>query len=57
MYFKRKSNTIFRNYGKFGYITDNRNFCYTKFDENVIGDKIVSQSGAKDFKKMYTLFC
>jgi len=44
MYFKRKSNIIFRNYGLFGYITDNRNFGY--IEENVIGDKIVSQSGS-----------
>ncbi|QWV94653.1 radical SAM protein [Geomonas oryzisoli] len=48
MYFKRKSNVIFRNYGAFGYITDNRNFGYTKADNqgSDIGDKIVSQSGA-----------
>lgn len=48
MYFKRKSNTIFRNYEAFGYITDNRNFGYKQEndeDQN-IGDKIVSQSGA-----------
>lgn len=48
MYFKRKSETIFRDFGAFGYITDNRNFGYqqdncTSID---IGDKIVSQSGA-----------
>lgn len=48
MYFKRKSNIIFRNYDSFGYITDNRNFGYKKTDNNGndIGDKIVSQSGA-----------
>ncbi len=48
MYFKQKSNIIFRNYESFGYITDNRNFGYKKADnnENDIGDKIVSQSGA-----------
>lgn len=48
MYFKQKSNVIFRNYGSFGYITDNRNFGYkqTNNDENVIGDKILSESGA-----------
>lgn len=48
MYFKQKSNVIFRNYGSFGYITDNRNFGYklAKDDGNDIGDKIVSQSGA-----------
>ncbi|MDD3228055.1 MAG: radical SAM protein [Oscillospiraceae bacterium] len=48
MYFKQKSNVIFRNYGAFGYITDNRNFGYQQAtdDENDIGDKIVSPSGA-----------
>lgn len=48
MFFKQKSNVIFRNYESFGYITDNRNFGYkqTNNDENNIGDKIVSQSGA-----------
>ncbi len=48
MYFKQKSNVIFRNYESFGYITDNRNFGYKKTDNNGndIGDKIVSQSGA-----------
>ena len=48
LYFKQKSNVIFRNYESFGYITDNRNFGYKKADNNGndIGDKIVSQSGA-----------
>lgn len=48
MYFKQKSNVIFRNYESFGYITDNRNFGYkqTSDDENHIGDKILSESGA-----------
>lgn len=48
MYFKRKSNVIFRDYESFGYITDNRNFGYKQAnnDDNDIGDKIVSQSGA-----------
>lgn len=48
MYFKQKSNVIFRSYGSFGYITDNRNFGYKQSndDKNDIGDKIVSQSGA-----------
>lgn len=48
MYFKQKSNVIFRNYTSFGYITDNRNFGYkqAKDEGNYIGDKIVSQSGA-----------
>ncbi len=48
MFFKQKSNVIFRNYESFGYITDNRNFGYkpTNKDENYIGDKILSESGA-----------
>lgn len=48
MYYKRKSNTLFRDYGAFGYISDNRNFRYELTQGNVadIGDKIVSQSGA-----------
>jgi len=48
MFFKQKSNVIFRNYESFGYITDNRNFGYkqTNNNENHIGDKIISESGA-----------
>ena len=48
MYFKQKSNVIFKNYESFGYITDNRNFGYkqTNNNENYIGDKILSESGA-----------
>ena len=48
MFFKQKSNVLFRNYGSFGYITDNRNFGYklTSNNENFIGDKILSASGA-----------
>lgn len=63
MYFKQKSNAIFRDYGSFGYITDNRNFGYKQAndDGNDIGDKIVSQSGAVFLsvlgKKPQTLDC
>ena len=48
MYYKQSSNVIYRDYGSFGYITDNRNFGYklTTDDESYIGDKIVSESGA-----------
>ena len=51
MYFKQKSNIIFRNYDSFGYITDNRNFGYrqTNSNDNYIGDKILSESGAVFF--------
>jgi len=47
MFFKKKSNVIFRNYKSFGYLTDNRNFGYqqTNHNENYIGDKIISESG------------
>lgn len=47
MFFKQKSNIIFRSYESFGYITDNRNFGYnlTNSNENYIGDKILSESG------------
>lgn len=48
MYFKQKSDVIFRNYKEFGYLTDNRNFSYKPLsdDKDDIGDKIVSSSGA-----------
>jgi radical SAM protein with 4Fe4S-binding SPASM domain len=48
MFFKQKSNVLFRNYESFGYITDNRNFGYklTGNSEKHIGDKILSESGA-----------
>lgn len=47
MYFKKKSNIIFRNYDSFGYLTDNRNFGYKLLNNtnNHIGDKILSESG------------
>lgn len=48
MYFKKKSHVIFRNYVSFGFLTDNRNFGYrlNGHNENFIGDKILSESGA-----------
>lgn len=48
MYYKLKSNILFRRYKTFGYLTDNRNYGYKKstFNEQNIGDKIVSESGA-----------
>jgi radical SAM protein with 4Fe4S-binding SPASM domain len=51
MFFKQKSNVIFRKYDSFGYITDNRNFGYklTINNENYIGDKILSKTGAVFF--------
>ncbi|MBJ9865024.1 radical SAM protein [Citrobacter sp. CtB7.12] len=44
MYFKLKSNVLFRNYGDYGYITDDRNYRYV--EDEVIGERIVSESGA-----------
>jgi radical SAM protein with 4Fe4S-binding SPASM domain len=48
MYYQIKSNILYRNYGTFGYITDNRNYCYEKIGNYypVIGDKIVSETGS-----------
>jgi len=48
MLFKIKSSVMVRNYESFGYITDNRNFGYrqTNNNEDYIGDKILSESGA-----------
>ena len=48
MFFKKRSNVLFRNYETFGYITDNRNFGYkqTNKEDSHIGDKILSESGA-----------
>lgn len=48
MFFKQKSDVLFRDYETFGYITDNRNFGYRQANNHKsnIGDKIVSQSGS-----------
>lgn len=48
MYFKIKSNILFRQYDEYGYITDNSEFGYRMLDDSskVVGDKYVSQSGA-----------
>lgn len=46
-YYKINSQVLFRNYGDFGYLTDNRNFGYNFSDiDFVLGDIIVSESGA-----------
>lgn len=52
MYFKQKSDVIFRNYHSFGYITDNRNFGYRIDGQQCIGDKILSESGAVFFSAL-----
>lgn len=46
MYYKLKSNIMYRDYGEFGYITDNRNFGYKIDSSRDIGDKILSKSGS-----------
>jgi len=48
MFFKQKYNVMFRDFKSFGYIMDNRNFGYKQTDnnDNYIGDKILSESGA-----------
>ena len=54
MFFMQKSNVIFRDYESFGYVTDNRNFGYklTNNNENYIGDKILSETGAVFFSAL-----
>lgn len=44
MYYKFRSNILFRNFGSYGYITDDRNYRYIK--DEITGDRIVSESGA-----------
>jgi radical SAM protein with 4Fe4S-binding SPASM domain len=46
-YYKISSQVLFRNYGEFGYLTDNRNFGYNFSNMDfVLGDEIVSETGA-----------
>lgn len=51
MFFQKRSDVIFRDYGSFGYITDNRNFDYRKTnnDDQYIGDRVLSESGVVFF--------
>lgn len=51
MFFQKRSDVMFRNYGSFGYITDNRNFGYgkTNDDDQYIGDRVLSESGVVFF--------
>lgn len=46
MYYKKRSTILFRLYDDFGYLTDNRNFGYRNVNAPVVGDKILSMSGA-----------
>lgn len=54
MFFRRNPNVIYRDFGDFGYITDNRNFSYKKNNSNsgILGDKILSATGSKFFSKL-----
>ena len=46
-YYKINPLVLFRNYGDFGYITDNRNFGYNFTGTDfILGDQIVSETGA-----------
>lgn len=47
MFYKKRPDILYRDYGSFGYITDNRNFSYKKLNNNntYVGDKILSYSG------------
>ena len=47
MYYQRKANILFRDFGDFGYLSDNRNFGYKTANntEPEIGDRILSKSG------------
>jgi len=46
-YYRINPLILFRHYGDFGYLTDNRNFGYNFIgDEFTLGDEIVSESGA-----------
>lgn len=54
MFFKRKSNVLYRDYGTFGFISDNSNFCYKLVgdDGESIGEKILSESGSIFFASL-----
>ena len=46
-YYSINQLVLFRHFGDFGYITDNRNFGYTLLGENfTLGDEIISEEGA-----------
>lgn len=46
-YYSINQLVLFRHFGDFGYITDNRNFGYTILGENfTLGDEIISEEGA-----------
>lgn len=46
-YYRINQNVLFRHFGDFGYITDNRNFGYNLLGSNfTLGDEIISETGA-----------
>ncbi len=46
-YYRINPLILFRHYGDFGYLTDNRNFGYNFIDDEfIIGDEIISETGA-----------
>ena len=46
-YFRINQQVLFRHFGDFGYITDNRNFGYNlPGNDFTLGDEIISETGA-----------
>lgn len=46
-YYRINQQVIFRHFGDFGYLTDNRNFGYTLLANNyTLGDEVISETGA-----------
>jgi len=46
-YYRINQQVLFRNFGDFGYITDNRNFGYNFIGNDfILGDEIISETGA-----------
>lgn len=54
MTFRKNPSVIYRDFGDFGYITDNRNFTYKKTtpSSSILGDKILSNTGSIFFSKL-----
>lgn len=52
MYYKRSTKVIFRDFGNFGYLTDNRNFGYQTSNTNILGDLILSKEGSIFFSAL-----
>lgn len=55
-YYKINPLVLFRNYGDFGYITDNRNFGYNFTGTNfILGDQIVSETAILRKQRRYCM--